>query len=144
MQLDVTNLIRYLESELCSGSVAELGDDAAKITWNNALDEARSNNLLDDDEKRQAFRDYVKGFGAWDDEEINSWSDYELNALLIQLISGDIRESEALSDCCDLLHDGEAWRAYQAESEAGQVSGRLFRVESTENEPAKIYYHIGY
>lgn len=144
MELDVTNLVHYLEPELCSGSMAELGDNAAKITWNNALDEARSNNLLDDDEKRQDFRDYVKGFGAWTNEEINSLSDDELNALLIQLVSGDIRESEALSECCDLLHDGEAWQAYQRESEAGQVSGRLFRVEGRKNEPAKIYYYVGY
>lgn len=96
-----------------SASIAEIGNDAGKITWNNAKESGF--NLLDTADKLAAMRKWAKSSGGWNDEEIAAWSDVELNALFIQIISGDIREK------------GEStWEEYQEESEAGHVSGCLF------------------
>ncbi|WP_196301891.1 hypothetical protein, partial [Streptococcus pneumoniae] len=67
---------------------------AGRDTWRHAVEDAPDYNLLDTDDKRDEFRAHVKGFGAWSDEEIAAWSDVELNALFMQLISGDIRNGE--------------------------------------------------
>ena len=83
------------------------------------------------EEKREEFRRYIKGFGAWSEDEIRAWSNTELNALLIQMISGDIREANLDSENPD-------WDQYQKDAEAGRVSGRIFKADDS-----KIYYYIG-
>jgi hypothetical protein len=40
MELDITNFVRNAETHELSASRAELGNDAGKITWNNAKREA--------------------------------------------------------------------------------------------------------
>ena len=91
------NITRFFE-EACpkdySASVAEIGSNAGADTWSAACEDSADFMMLDTDEKREAFKDYVRGFGAWTDEEINAWSTIELNALFIQFVSGDIREHE--------------------------------------------------
>jgi len=77
-----------------SASVMEIGANAGRDTWQAAVEDAPDYNLLNNDDDRDEFRAHVKGFGAWSDEEIAAWSDTELNALFIQLISGDIRSGE--------------------------------------------------
>ncbi len=77
-----------------SASVMEIGANAGRDTWNAALEDAHDYDLLNTYEARKEFRAHVKGFGAWSDEEIATWTARELNALLIQLISGDIRSGE--------------------------------------------------
>lgn len=69
----------------------ELGEDAGKITWNNATEHSY---LLDTTDKVEAFENYIKRFGAWDQEEIDKWSLEEKVALLIQFISAKIREAD--------------------------------------------------
>jgi len=78
-----------------SASIAEIGQSAAADTWSAALDDAPDYNLLDTDEKREAFCEFVSGFGAWTGEEIAAWTDTELNALFMQFIAGDMRNNEA-------------------------------------------------
>ncbi len=98
--------------------------------WRAACDDSAEYMLIDTDEKRDAFRAHVKGFGAWTDEAINAWSDIELNALFIQLVSADIRESG--------LDAGIDWHEYYEQAEHGTVSGNLFRADD-----GQIYYTIG-
>ena len=90
-----------------SASVAEIGQDAGPSTWRAACEDAPDYNMLDTDEKRDAFRQYVKGFGAWSDEEIGAWTDVELNALFIQFVSGDMREGN--TDRLYVGDDNQAW-----------------------------------
>lgn len=90
-----------------SASIAEIGSDAGPSTWRAALDDAPNYNMLDTDDKREAFRTYVKSFGAWEDEEIAAWSDLDLNALFIQMVSGDMREGNT-----DRLYVGDDMQAY--------------------------------
>ena len=130
MELNITKFF----TESCpmdySASIAEIGNDAARSTWQAANDDSDDFPMLDSDDKREEFRRYVKTFGAWEDSEIRSWSDSELNALLIQMISGDIREA-------NLDTENPDWTQYEKDSESGRVSGRIFK-----GNDSQIYYHV--
>ena len=131
MTIDFTTFFNDAAPMDYSASIAEIGNDAARSTWRAACDDSEDYPMLDSDEKREEFRHYVKGFGAWSEDEIAAWSNTELNALLIQMISGDIREA-------DLDKDNPDWDKYQKDSEAGRVSGRIFKTDDS-----KIYYYVG-
>ena len=77
-----------------------------------------------------AASDYVREFGAWSEEEIAAWGPIECNALLIQLISGDIREGDL--DC-----EEPDWKQYEKDAENGQCSGNIFKADD-----GKIYYSL--
>lgn len=141
MELNITEFWKALATDFAprdfSASKMELGDNAGEITWNNAVTESADWMLLDDDDKREAFRDHVRGFGAWSDDEIGAWSDIELNALLIQCITGDIREVPDMSG-----PDDWDWTEYQEMVNEGTVSGRLFG-GSLAVDGVSVYYYIG-
>jgi hypothetical protein len=131
MEIDVTTFFNEAAPMDYSASVAEIGNDAARSTWQAACDDSEDYPFLDSDEKREEFRHYVKGFGAWSEDEIAAWSNQELNALLIQMISGDIREA-------DLDTENPDWDKYQKDSEDGRISGRIFKGGNS-----RIYYYVG-
>lgn len=130
MEINITEFYKTACPSDYSASVAEKGQNAGADTWRAACDDAPDFNLLDTEEKRQALRDLVKGFGAWSPEEIAAWSDTEVNALFIQLASGDIREKAEIDGGLD-------WPEYYALSEAGTLSGTLFQGGDGE-----IYYSL--
>lgn len=130
MELNITRFFNNAAPMDYSASVAEIGADAGRVTWTAAMDDAADYNVLPDENARAAFREYVKGFGAWSDEEIFGWSDQELNALCMQMIAGDMRESGL-----DLDADNADWEAYEADD---RLSHRIFRADSGE-----IYFYIG-
>lgn len=99
MYLDITDLLTDFEPRYYSASVAELGQDAGAITWQNAVDRAETVNLLDTEEKVDAFKAFISGFGAWTEEEINAHTSVELGALLLQFIAGDVREQNTDRIC---------------------------------------------
>jgi len=107
MDINITRFYREAAPMDYSASVAEIGQDAGPSTWQAALDDAPDYNMLDTDEKREAFCEYVSGFGAWTDDEIAAWTDCEVNALFIQFISGDMREGNT-----DRLYVGDDMQAY--------------------------------
>jgi len=128
MEIDITDFFTTEYHGDYSNSVANLGQDAAKITWNSAME--CEHNLIDTDEKRAALRDHVAGFGAWDSEEIAEWTDQECNALFIQLVSGDIREA-CQSDDWD-------WEDYESLCEKGTCAGNIVR-----GDDGRVYYYLG-
>jgi hypothetical protein len=131
MELNITEFFNTARPAYYSASAAELGDDAGRITWANATDAAETwADWLDTEDKREEFRAHVRGFGGWSEEEIAAWSDVELTALLIQMVSGDIRESG--------LQDGTSWEEYEADAQAGRVSGSMFRGNDGE-----VFYYVG-
>lgn len=101
MDINITKFYNEAAPIDYSASVAEIGANAGRDTWNAAMEDAPDYDMLDTDEKRDALRAHIRGFGAWSDEEIAAWSDTELNALFIQLISGDIRHNETDRICTD-------------------------------------------
>lgn len=118
MEIIVTKyVVDHENAKYYSASQAELGEDAGKITWENALDRVEEEPLVTTEEEIQECKDYLKSFGAWDAEEIAAWSDQEVNALMLQEISGCIREMKAF----------KSYKQYEKAAERGTVSGRLFK-----------------
>jgi hypothetical protein len=109
MEINITRFFNEAAPMDYSASCAEIGMNAGRDTWNAAMEDAGDYKLLTNEDDLQEFRDYIKGFGAWNTEEIAAMSDQSLNALLIQFISGDIRESRYLE--CNPID----WDAYNAD-----------------------------
>ena len=93
MEIDITSFFENADPFEFSHSVAEGGPNAGPETWRAALREASESPLLTTHEQLDALRDHMRGYGAWEDDEIDAWSPEECNALFIQLVSGDIREA---------------------------------------------------
>lgn len=132
MELNITKFFNEACPRDYFASVAEIGVTAQADTWRAACDDSNDFMLLDNEEKREAFRHWVKGFGAWDDEEILAWSSVELNALCIQVISGEIREFQELAE-----GDWQKWRELCDE---GTCSGRLYGGELSVD--GQVYFSI--
>ena len=129
MELDITHMVDDCDDmPTLSGSQAELGPDAGKITWNNSLAYAAKHLLLTDEAMRENARRYFKGFGAWSADEMAAWSDAYLNALVTQEIASRIREMEHFDS------DEE----YQKAAEQGQVSGMIYKGDN-----GRWYAYIG-
>ncbi len=131
MEIDITTFFNTTAPMDYSASAAEIGNDAGRATWQAACDDSDDYMMLASDEKREEFRHYVKGFGAWSEDEIRAWSDQELNALFIQMVSGDMREANL--DCPE-----PDWEQYEKDSEAGRVRGNIFK-----GDDSRIYYYVG-
>ena len=130
MEIDITEFVMNENAFDFSGSIAERGKNAAKETWSNAIDKAKGSALLTTPKEMKAFRDHMKGFGAWNDEEIAAWSNDECNALFIQLISGDMRECGMEGDMSEF-----DWSAYESDDNLPHSISR------GDNET--IYYYLG-
>lgn len=102
MEINITSL---LETDLFpfSHSRAEGGDNAGRETWNASKQDAseRQPPFIGTDEEKDTFRDYVQSIGGWSREEIDGWSDTELNALFLQFVAGDVRQCPALLEEID-------------------------------------------
>lgn len=136
MELDITDFFNSSAPMAYSASCAEIGQSAGADTRRAACDDSPDNMILDDEEKRDTFRAFVRSAGAWSDVEIAAWSDVELNALCIQWIAGDMREPVGFELGPDTTP--EQWDDYRHQCEAGQVAGRIFK--GTDN---RVYFYIG-
>lgn len=131
MEINLTSLIET-DMFAFSHSRAEGGEDAGRNTWNAAKEHVTSEiSLLPTEEACQEFRDYMKDFGAWNDEERAAWDAAECNALLLQLIAGDVREAGA-DDLASI-----DWEEYEKDASAGRISGNLFRADD-----GTVYYQM--
>jgi len=117
MEINITKFFNEACPKDYSASVAEIGKHAGAYTYQAAIDDADDYHMLDSVEKREAFKSFVAEFGAWDDEEINAWSMTELEALLIQFISGDMREH----DMSPKNNNVDFWDAYERSENAGRI-----------------------
>lgn len=133
MELNITSFFRQCAPMDYSASAAELGPDAGRITWSHAIEDSPENMILDSDEKREAFRAFVRGSGGWTATEIAKWSDVELNALCIQWISGDLREM-GVDDPAGPID----WARIEREASEGRIPGRIWPGKTGE-----IYFYIG-
>jgi hypothetical protein len=118
MELNVTQMIEVInDSPPLVGSIAQYGQGAAAMTWNNSKAFGQEYPLLKTDEEREAARDHFRSYGAWDDAEIDAWSDEELQGITCQEVAHQISE-------LDMFATEEE---YRAASEQGTVSGRLYK-----------------
>lgn len=136
MEIDVTSLVRG-DTWGFTGSVTTHGPNAGPNTWANAKREAADTPLLKTDDELDAMRQWMKETGAWDKAERDAMSDVELNALFIQLVSGDICEM-GLDEC---EPDEFDWDAYRGRSDGG---GSLYvgDVEGSEGF-GRYFYYLG-
>lgn len=130
MEIDITSLLD-MDAWPLSHSIAEGGPNAGRDTWKASMQQADETSLLDTEEKVQAFRDWCKDFGAWDDAERAAWTARDANALFLQMVAGDTREAGV-----DTLADID-WKEYEEMSEAGQWSGNMFQADD-----GKIYFNL--
>lgn len=130
------NINTYFENELCpsdfSASAAERGENAGLYTWAYAKEESQGTVLLTTFDQFAAFITHVESMGFDFSEDEKPMNGTELNALFIQLISGDIRESNGLQE------NPINWALYEDESKEGQISSNIFL--GTDN---NIYYYLG-
>ena len=106
----------------CFNSIANLGQNARALTWQ-ASQRAASSLVLTEGQK-EAFRDFVRSSGGWDEEETAAFSDAKLTTLCVQWIAGDIREGFG-----DDLPDDPVewdWEDYSERAERGSVSPTLY------------------
>ena len=68
LELDITEFFNNAAPMDYSASVAEIGQNAGKDTWSAAIEDSADYPILDNEEKREAFREYIAMFGAWDSE----------------------------------------------------------------------------
>jgi hypothetical protein len=134
MELNITEFFRAADPFSYSASKAEMGDNAGSATYQAACN--ADFQILTTDEQRTAFRAFVAESGGWDEEEINEWSDSELNALCIQWVSGDMREPVGFELGPDTTD--EQWQEYERQCEQGQCSGRIYR-----GTDGQVYFYIG-
>jgi hypothetical protein len=136
MEIDITDFVHWLDhagTMQFSGSRIEHGQNAAKITWDNSIEQACETPLLTTLDQIDALRGHAKGFGAWSEDEIANWSHVECNALLIQMICGDLREA-GMDDGIDQFD----WHSYEEDAQSGILSGRIMR-----GDDGRIYYYLG-
>lgn len=118
MELDVTHMVEDADNMIAlSGSRAEHGENASRITWANSMLYGHIYPLLKTDDERDAARAHFKEYGAWTADEIDKWSEDELQGMACQEVAAQIRQMACATDYED----------YQRLSEAGIVSGRLHR-----------------
>lgn len=123
MQIDITDWIAQTDPSMLSGSVAELGPRAGAITWQNSCDAVADFNPLPDADALQEFREWVKPWGAWDDDEIAAMSDDHLRALCLQWIASDWRECFEWPEHADAID----WQFYETMASDGNCPSSFYR-----------------
>ena len=94
IKANVSVMFETIEPWDVSGSVAELGRDAAQITWGNAMRIAFRHEewlLTPIEDACEAMRGWAKETGGWDGEERDAWTIPECLALFVQNIASEVR-----------------------------------------------------
>jgi hypothetical protein len=130
------NINQYFENELCpsdfSASANEMGNNAGALTWAYSNEEVEDTILLVTFEQFAAFIAHMESMGMDFSDDDKPMNGTELNALFIQLISGDIRESEGLDQ------SPINWELYEEESREGQIASNIFLSDDD-----NVYYYLG-
>jgi hypothetical protein len=129
MEIDVTHMVEQADEMIeLSGSRAEHGQDAGRITWNNSKEYGAEHPLLKTDDERDAARQHFKEYGAWSEEEITAWDEAELQAITVQDVAAAIREMEV----------ADTDEEYAKLCEDGTCSGRLYKGDNN-----RWYFYLG-
>jgi hypothetical protein len=131
MEINISSLLE-LDCWNLSHSRMEGGQNAGPNTWRAAKEQAEETPLLDTPEKLQAMRDFALDAGAWDSEEVERWTDTEVNALFLQWVAGDVRQLGA-----DSLEEID-WEEAESLQSEGQASSNIFRTNEGE-----IFFYLG-
>lgn len=137
MYIEITSLIE-LDCFPLSHSRSEGGENAGRNTWNASKAQADKTPLLDTEKKLEAMRDFARSSGGWTREEITAWSADEVNALFLQWIAGDVRQSPAVEGGrADSLEEID-WEEYESQASEGRISSNL-----SKGDDGRIYFYLG-
>lgn len=132
MEINITEFFNTERPRDYSASVAEIGANAGRYTWQAAMERAQDDPVfLDTEEKLYTMRQFAKSSGGWNAEEIAAWSAQEVNALFIQWLSGDMRE-------CG-FDKGASWEDVEQRQQAGQAPSNLFK-----GTDGQVYFYLGH
>ena len=123
MEINITSILRDVDTWPLSGSIVTHGPNAGAETWAASKAQAKETPLLDTEEKLDAMRDFARSSGGWTREEIEAWDDDELNALFLQWVAGDLRELGA--DECDF--EDIPWDEIEERQREGQAPSNIYR-----------------
>ena len=87
------NITRFIAEECMrdySASVAELGPNAGRYTWEACTENAPEWNFIPADQL-DYFREWLREWGAWDADEIAAMDVAHLQSMCLQWIAGDVR-----------------------------------------------------
>lgn len=118
------NITKFFNDECprdYSASVAEIGNDAGPSTWR-AANEAAEEYVFITDENRAEAVSYFRGFGAWSVGELEAMPNSELTALLVQSISGSMREGDLRPGMTEA-----DWVGYEHRASEGIIDGSIYR-----------------
>lgn len=118
--IDVTQFVQTCSMRDFSASVAEIGSNAGAATWQASIEESEDFDFLPTPELLQEFREWLKPWGGWSDDEIAAMSDQHLRALCLQWIAGDWRE------CFDCSPDAVDWEGYRILASDGQCPSSFY------------------
>lgn len=127
MQINITAFFQIAAPMDYSASVAEIGQSAGPDTWRAACDDAPDYPFLDTEEKRGAFRNFVRSSGGWSAEEIAAWSDIELGALFLQWVASDAREMFTRGRRTLDALTPEDWSAAETLQRDGSAPSNIYR-----------------
>ncbi len=111
IRVNITKMFAYHNPWDCSNSIANMGANAGRITWDNAMLVARDVTewLPDTDTNEpiacEEIRSWAKETGAWDAEEREGWTETECLALIVQNVASDLMNAgfEGEPDCAEDL-----------------------------------------
>ena len=120
--VDITDFLARECMRDYSASVAEIGPDAGRYTWDACTENAPEWNFIPAD-MLDYFRDWVGSSGGWERAEIDAWPPEYLQALCLQWIASDTRNCGADNPAAD-------WDDIRACQESGQAPNSIYRDES--------------
>jgi hypothetical protein len=129
MEIDITSFFATVTPRELSGSVAEMGAHAGALTWTASCAASVHHPLLDSDEKREAFREWVDGTGF---DDSHAMGDLELNALFLQWIASDLRQMGMDEDT-----SGIDWVHVVKMQEEGAYPSNIFK-----GDDVRVYFSL--
>lgn len=135
VELKITKLFKAICPSDYSASRAEIGNEAGADTWRAACEDSEDySDLLEPEGAKQALIDHLTDMGYSESGELSIDDTETLTALLLQLVSGDMRNFIGFGETAESW----GWDEYEYECAAGTCSCRLFKGVDDE-----IYYYLG-
>lgn len=125
-----------------SNSVANLGPQAARLTWSNALKIAeRHTDWLESSltEAVEGMQEWASEAGAWDKDEIEHWSTVECLALFVQNVASELRNYLNADDGLDMSGCVQTYKFTNWDEQSGSPAGHYFRTDGVN----KVEYYTG-
>lgn len=147
-ELNVTVYFQDNDPYYLSNSVFNLGNNAGRITWNNALN-ATDNNLLNTPKLVEKAIKHFLEYGAWDRQELEELGQTGLEAMILQECASDLNnlDNEIDDRNSDLEAGDLLWERKDVFSEdyydqweewLDNHSGRTYL-----DDDGQIWYHLG-